>query len=514
MRMARCSRLDEYREFRTKRLRAARIATLGGMAGAVALIGACAVWGQAQAVLPSPTGAPAADPALVRRPAGDRSIGEAIRLIVPSGTPIEVALDKEVRIERVGQPIRGHVIEPVYAFDKLVIPTGTEVTGEISQIESVPNAGRALAALDADFTPARKIRIKFSGLALPDGKHMPIETSVTPGSEQVIEFVSPADAKNQKGRVKDAASEKAKQARREAKQEWVKAMKLVEQPGKVHRIERYALGELPVHPQYIDAGTMYFVELHQPLDFGSEPLTQELASSIGRMAPAGSVVHARLVTPLDSATSEKGEGVEAVVTRPLFEEDRLILPQGSRVKGSVVQVQPARHMSHNGQLRFAFHELVLPDGVDEQVNAVLEGVQASKAQNLKLDSEGGAQATTPKTRYLTTAVSLGMAAVSLGGDGDSKIPNPAGKTSNRIVGGAGGFKLVGLVLGAFVKSRAFGYSMGAYGAGMSVYAHFIARGRDVVFPKNTAMDIGIGTRAGERPPFSSEKPAERTPADE
>jgi hypothetical protein len=226
------------------------------------------------------------------------------------------------------------------------------------------------------------------------------------------------------------------------------------------------------------------------------------------------VVHARLVTPLDSATSEKGEGVEAVVTRPLFEEDRLILPQGSRVKGSVVQVQPARHMSHNGQLRFAFHELVLPDGVDEQVNAVLEGVQASKAQNLKLDSEGGAQATTPKTRYLTTAVSLGMAAVSLGGDGDSKIPNPAGKTSNRIVGGAGGFKLVGLVLGAFVKSRAFGYSMGAYGAGMSVYAHFIARGRDVVFPKNTAMDIGIGTRAGERPPFSSEKPAERTPADE
>jgi len=37
-------------------------------------------------------------------------------------------------------------------------------------------------------------------------------------------------------------------------------------------------------------------------------------------------------------------------------------------------------------------------------------------------------------------------------------------------------------------------SMEAYGAGMSVYSHFIARGNEVVFPKNTAMQIGTGTR--------------------
>ena len=41
---------------------------------------------------------------------------------------------------------------------------------------------------------------------------------------------------------------------------------------------------------------------------------------------------------------------------------------------------------------------------------------------------------------------------------------------------------------------ALGYTMGAYGAGMSLYSHFIARGKEVVFPKNTAMEIGIGTR--------------------
>ena len=36
--------------------------------------------------------------------------------------------------------------------------------------------------------------------------------------------------------------------------------------------------------------------------------------------------------------------------------------------------------------------------------------------------------------------------------------------------------------------------MGTYGASMSVYSHFLARGRDLVFPKNTAMEVAIGPR--------------------
>ena len=57
-----------------------------------------------------------------------------------------------------------------------------------------------------------------------------------------------------------------------------------------------------------------------------------------------------------------------------------------------------------------------------------------------------------------------------------------------------------MITGALVHSRAFGYTMGAYGAGMSVYSHFLSRGQEVVFPKNTAMEIGIGTRPGTTAP--------------
>jgi hypothetical protein len=327
---------------------------------------------------PSPS---ATDTKLEHRPARNEklALSESVTLTVPKGTPVQVALDEEVQIRKVGQPLHGRVVEPVYAFDKLVIPVGSQVTGQVTKIEPVSKLTRTTSALNADFTPMRKIDVEFNELALPDGKHLPISTIVTPGSGQVIQFVSAEDA-NKKKSVKGEteAEDKASQAKQQAKQEWDNALKQIEAPGKVHRLERYAVSMLPVHPQYIDSGTAYFAELQQPLDFGTEPLTPELASSLGATPPEGSVVHARLVTPLSSAIAQKGDDVQAVVSQPLFDDGKLVIPQGSFLKGDVVQVMSARRLSRNGQLRFVFHELVLPDGVDRKIDAVLSGVEREK----------------------------------------------------------------------------------------------------------------------------------------
>jgi hypothetical protein len=450
------------------------------------LVWACAGWASAQDAPPTPTldSRLPADSADANKAA--TAPPETVPLIVPKGMAVQIALDKEVRIRKIGQPIRGHVVEPVYAFDKLVVPVGTTVTGEVTKIEGISIGKRTLSALDAEFTPAHKIDVEFTEFVLPDGKHLPIHTRVTRGSGQVIQFITAADADKQKG-VKDAAAEKAKQAKEEAKHEWDDAIQQVKEPGKVHKIERYAVAQLPVHPQYLDAGTVYLAELQQPLDFGSELLTPQLAASLSSPPPDGSFVRARLVTPLSSATSQKDDQVEAMLTRPLFVGDRLILPQGAILRGSVVQVEPARRMSRNGELRFVFHDLVLPSGLDQKVSTVLTGVQAGRTDNLKLDSEGGARAVSPKSRYLQTGIALGLAAVSAAGDGDADV-------LNKSAGGANGFKLVGIAVGIAARSNPLGIAMGALGASRSVYIHFIARGRDVVFPENTAMQIGIGVR--------------------
>jgi len=202
-------------------------------------------------------------------------------------------------------------------------------------------------------------------------------------------------------------------------------------------------------------------------------------------------MHARLVTSLSSATSHNGDEVEAVIARPLLDDGRLIYPQGTLLKGTVLQARPAGYMSRSGQLRIVFHDVVLQDGVASKIQASLEGVQGASAQNLVLDAEGGAKANPPKTRFLTTTISVGLGAASFLGD-------TFGDTGPRAAGGATGFKLVGIVIGLTVHSTALGMAMGALGATRSVYTNFIARGRDVVFPKNTAMQIGVGIRE-ERP---------------
>src|ERR1700721_4591745 len=59
-----------------------------------------------------------------------------VPMTVEAGTPIKVALDSEVRVREVGQAIHGKTTEPVYTFDKLLIPVGTVVNGKVSAIDA------------------------------------------------------------------------------------------------------------------------------------------------------------------------------------------------------------------------------------------------------------------------------------------------------------------------------------------------------------------------------------------
>jgi|HubBroStandDraft_6_1064221.scaffolds.fasta_scaffold03143_8 hypothetical protein len=457
---------------------------------------------QAQDIGPTSFSAPSSNSTKFLATPVRSSTDDTIPVTVPKGTALQVVLDKEVRIKKVGQPIHGLVAEPVYAFDKLVVPVGTEVTGKITQLEGVTAVKRTLDILNAEFTPARQVQVEFDDLELTGGQHIPIHSTVTLGSGQVVQFIAAADDTTKQD-LKDAASQKAEQAKQEAKRQWDDAMKRVREPGKIHKIEKYAVAQLPIHPQYIDAGTVYFAELVEPLDFGVEALTSEIAASINTPPPTGSSLHVRLITGLSSATARNGEDVEAVLSQPLFDGTRLVLPEGSLLKGAVVHARPARRFSRNGQLRMAFHELVLPDGIEQKVQASLEGVQSGKEQNVKLDSEGGAEANTPKTRYLATGIAVALAFASSHTDSDGGAGSTSGTTGGRVAGGVGGFKLVGIFIGLFVHSQPLGMAMGAYGASLSIYSHFIARGRDVAYPKNTAMEVGIRIRESTSSPSSS-----------
>lgn len=422
---------------------------------------------------------------------------------LPSGTPIKVALDSEVRVRNIGQSIHGKIMEPVYAFDKLLIPAGTVVMGKVSAIDAVSKKIRTLDAMDGNFSPARGVHVQFDELQLADGRHIPIKTVASPAPSGVLKFVS-ANSKDKKdSRVHSAASKKISQTRRQIHQQWSDLQKQIHEPGKMHKLKRYAIAQLPVHPQYIDAGTSFNADLLEPLDFGTESVKPESLMSIGTPPPSGSVVHARLITPLSSASSKKGDTVEALLTEPLVASDHLILPEGSVIRGSVMQVQPARRLARNGQLRILFHEVAPPNGVAEKVQTSLEGVAVAKGENLKLDSEGGAQVTTPKTRYLTTGIQVALAASSAMPDSDARAGaggSGGGDLGGSAVNGVSGLRFVGMAITIAARSRVVASGFGAYGAATSIYYKFLARGHDVVYPKDMAMVIGLGTRDSKTSP--------------
>jgi hypothetical protein len=418
---------------------------------------------------------------------------------VPAGTPIKVALDSEVRIRKVGQPIHGRTIEPIYTFDKLLIPVGTTVNGKISGIDRVPGKVRTMDAMDGNFSPVRGVHVQFDELVMSDGRHVPIHTVASPAPNGILRFVPASGKGENKNKVQDAASKKVDQAKQQVHQQWSDLQKQLHEPGKLHKLKRLAIAQFPVRPQYMDAGTAFNADLLQPLDFGTESVKPEALTTIGTPPPTGSVVHARLITPLNSATSKKGDKVEAVITQPLVVSDRLILPEGSVISGSVMQVQPARRLARNGQLRILFHEVAPPNGVEQKVVTSLEGVAVAKGEHLKLDTEGGAQVTTPKTRYLTTGIQVALAAASANPDSDAHGGGGGrGDLGGSAVNGASGFRLIGTVVTLAARSRVVGAGFGAYGAANAIYYHFLRRGNDVVYPKDMAMVIGLGTRDAKK----------------
>ncbi len=420
-----------------------------------------------------------------------------VPMSVPSGTPIKVALDSEVRIREVGQSVHGKTTEPIYAFDKLLIPVGTPVNGKVSAIDAIPKRVRTLQAMDANFSPVRAVHVQFDQLVMSDGRRVPIQTVASPAPDGVLRFVPANEKATKTNKIQEAAGKKVSATRQQIRQQWADLQKQIHEPGKIHKLKRLAIAQLPVHPQYIDAGTSFNADLQQPLDFGTESVKPEALTSVGAPPPSGSSVHARLLTPLNSSTSHKGDVVEALITEPLVASDHLILPEGSVIRGSVMQVQPARRLARNGQLRILFHAVAPPNGLEQRVVTSLEGVAVAKGEHLKLDAEGGAQVTTPRTRYLTTGIQVMLAAASANPEGDHDLHGGGGgggDIGGGAANGASGFHFVGMIIVMAARSRVVATGFGAYGAANSIYNHFLARGRDVVYPKNMAMVVGLGAR--------------------
>jgi hypothetical protein len=191
-------------------------------------------------------------------------------------------------------------------------------------------------------------------------------------------------------------------------------------------------------------------------------------------------VNAILSRDLTSATAKPGDPVEALVVEPVYDhEKQLVVPQGSTLIGKVSAAKAARSFGRNGKLRFNFQQVRFPEGFHREVQGSLAGAATEKTQNLSLDAEG---TISPRNQSSVIAPLLLTMLAGRALDQDGNITGQAAVASN-------GFGLVGRIVGIAAGNRNLAAGLGYYAASLSFYDNFIRSGRDVVFPRDTRIEI-------------------------
>ncbi len=402
--------------------------------------------------------------------------------------------------------------------------------GHVSHVQPVSRWERTRAVLGGDFTPLHVAQIEFTSLVLADGRSIELHTVESPGLNSLVPFKPPKppsqNAQSNNGGIVAAGKQKARDAV-DAQIARIKSIPdIVRGPGKKAWLYDYAMSRLPYHPQSVRNRTRFDAELQAPLTFGSEQVTQDSLAQLGSQPSPGSIVHARLLTPMDSMGSTQGEKVEAVLEEPLFSADhKLVLPEGTLVNGSVTLARRARWFHRGGRLRFNFQsvdltpqaaelisapaaaplpleEKLAPRPVRLQTRATLSAAESGSAP-VKVDKEGGVQATESKTRFIGTAVAVLISRRAADNDPvrgpGGAITGQSSNVAGRTLGGGMGFGLLGTI--AAQTSRSVGAAFGYYGLAWAVYSTVVARGAEVQFGRNAVIDIGFN----QRPPSGATK---------
>lgn len=435
-----------------------------------------------------------------------------VHLRVDTGTPLRLYITQPVSY-REGQIVHAKFAEPVWAFDRIVIPADTLVEGRVVQVIPAPRMVRAMSFVRGDFTPLRRAEVSFSNLVLPDGRSMSLETQPSfglrtiyvPGRKQT-KSTSKQRAGESNTRAAQVSRFLKKQAQTQANARSHGLLDFVRGPNKREWIEDFLWSKLPYHPQRYRTGTRFDAVLTASLEFGEAGIDGKSLAAVGTEPPSDSPALVSLVSEVSSSDARVGDPIQAVLTEPLFSSaHQLVLPQGTQLSGRVTQAQPARMFHRGGRLRFSFDKLQMPSfgaalaAAPERAQGELSLAEESSG-SLQIDAEGSAKATESKARFLRPIVAGLVAAKSMDNDTGKPAGASGGANANYSGRELGGFSGLGLFGTAIARGpKPIGTALGFYGLAWSVYSTVISRGREVTFQKNGALAIRFGApRAGKR----------------
>ena len=181
--------------------------------------------------------------------------------------------------------------------------------------------------------------------------------------------------------------------------------------------------------------------------------TRALQGSV-TIVPVGSTFDVTTNTAINSATSQVGDLFAVTLTKPLFVNGKVVVPEGSEAVGQVTYIENAGMVGKNGQMDIRFTSVRLPNG--EKVPIVGKIMTKDKTGMLK----GGT--------ISTQLVHAGAA---------------------EVVTTAGG-ALAGLSIGAIAGGAGVGTVVGTAAGGILGIGYILARkGKEVVIPSGSKLSV-------------------------
>jgi hypothetical protein len=177
-----------------------------------------------------------------------------------------------------------------------------------------------------------------------------------------------------------------------------------------------------------------------------------------------------LLGDASASKSKPGDTIQARLLEPVILNTEFALPAGSLLEGKVIKTRPPRMLSRAGALYLTFTSLTVPSGDRFRLAASLAGAELDQRSHTKMDAEGQLHGEHPGKAWM--AINLGVTA------GVAKVADDTLQLIIEvIVSTATDVSTAGV--GRIAASCASGIYMAT------------RKGRDVVLPRFTEMDVSL-----------------------
>jgi len=132
------------------------------------------------------------------------------------------------------------------------------------------------------------------------------------------------------------------------------------------------------------------------------------------IVPAGTKVLLQLKSPIDTKSAHVGDGVYCQTSFPVTQDNIVVIPAGTYVKGEIAHVERAGRIKGRAQILFHFNTMIFPNGYTVDLPGALKSEPGATNSTVN-DNEGSVKANGQKGKDAATVATTGATGAVIGG---------------------------------------------------------------------------------------------------